>query len=438
MSANSIARYCRCNRRLLSLSADRKSSSAVAPVNGASVLSNPDVLKYLIGRFLWTAAAQICNVAVGWLIYDLTRSAWALGLVGLAAFLPKLLLTLVAGVVADRYDRRKVVALCLAVDGAAALGLLYIALAPDPSIGLIYAMFMILGTARAFAGPANQAMAPTLAPIGQFSKVVGLASSAGQSAAIVGPALGGFLYIPGVWAPFLCAGAFFFVASALSLSIRPRRPAANSARAGFRDAFAGLAFIRKRPVLLGAISLDLMTVLLGGATALLPIIASEILHVGPLGLGLLRSMPAVGSMMLGILLAWRPIERRAGPKLFAVTVVFGLATIGLGLSTNLYLTLALLWLLGAVDVVSVVIRQTMVQSDTPDAMRGRVAAVNSLFIGASNELGEFESGATAALFGLVPAIVAGGAGAIIVAALWSILFPDLRNRDQPVLPGKGT
>ena len=200
------------------------------------------------------------------------------------------------------------------------------------------------------------------------------------------------------------------------------------------DAFAGLVFVWQRPIILGAISLDLFSVLLGGATALMPIIASDVLHVGPLGLGVLQSAPAVGAMTVGLTLAYAPIQRRAGRKLFIATAIFGLATIGLGLSTHLYLTLAFLWLIGASDVVSVVIRQTLVQGDTPDRMRGRVAAVNSLFIGASNELGEFESGSTAALFGLVPAIVVGGAGTLLIAALWARMFPQLRQRDQLVEP----
>jgi hypothetical protein len=236
----------------------------------------------------------------------------------------------------------------------------------------------------------------------------------------------------GAWVPFACAASFFLVASAANLMIRRLAQTGTRGPVMLSDAFAGLSFIWHRPVILGAISLDLFSVLLGGATALLPIIATELLGVGPSGLGLLRSMPAVGAMMLGLILSWIPIQRGVGTKLFAATTVFGLATIGLGLSTNLYLSLALLWLIGASDVFSVVIRQTLVQSDTPDHMRGRVAAVNSLFIGASNELGEFESGATAALFGLVPAILLGGFGTVAVAAAWAVIFPALRQRDRLV------
>ena len=401
---------------------------------GHALLADRDVVFYLASRGLWVAATQMCNVAVAWTVYDVTRSAWALGLVGLAAFAPKLLLTLVAGIVADRYDRRLVMAACLAVEGATSLGLMSIVLAPTVNVGLIYALFIVLGAARGFVGPAAQAMVANLVPRAEFSRVVGLSSSTGQVAAIGGPALGGLLYTLGAWVPFAAAAGFFLVATVLNLMMRPRPPAGGRGPVRIGDAFAGLAFIWQRPVILGAISLDLFSVLLGGATALLPIIASELLHAGPAALGVLRAMPALGAAMVGLVLARVPIQRRVGRKLFTATIVFGLATMGLGLSTDLYLTLALLWLVGASDVFSVVIRQTMVQSDTPDHMRGRVAAVNSLFIGASNELGEFESGVTAALFGLVPAILLGGFGTVVVAVSWAILFPDLRRRDALIEP----
>ncbi|OBZ93533.1 MFS transporter [Pararhizobium polonicum] len=401
------------------------------PVN-LSPLSNPDVVLFLISRFLWVSATQIGNVAVGWLIYDVTRSAWALGLVGLAAFAPKLLLTLVSGLAADRYDRRVIMAVCLVVNGLTSLGLVYIVLLPSVVVTPIYALFIVSGVARGFAGPAAQAMVANLVRREQFSRVVGLSSTTGQFAAVGGPALGGFLYVAGPWAPFACAALFFLVASGLNLMIR--RPSEGPPRDPVKlsDVFSGLVFIWQRPVVLGAISLDLFSVLLGGATALLPIIASELLHAGPLSLGILRSMPALGSMMLGLFLSYRPIERHAGMKLFTATTIFGMATIALGLSTNLYLSLAILWLIGASDVFSVVIRQTLVQSDTPDAMRGRVAAVNSLFVGASNELGEFESGITAALFGLVPAILLGGLGTVAISVAWALMFPRLRQRDHLV------
>lgn len=402
----------------------------------ASLLSNPDVPLFLVSRFLWVSANQIGNVAVGWFIYDVTRSPLALGLVGLAAFAPKLLLMLVSGLIADHQDRRMIMAVCLAVNGVTSLGLLYVVLLPDAFVTPIYVLFIVSGTTKGFAGPAAQAMIANLVPREQLSRAVGLSSSTGQFSAIVGPALGGLLYTAGPWVPFACASLFFFLASGLNLAIR--RPAKGPPRDPVKlsDAFAGLHFIRKRPIILGAISLDLFSVLLGGATALLPMIASELLHAGPLGLGILRSMPAVGAMTLGIFLALNPIERYAGVKLFMATTIFGLATVGLGLSANLYLSLALLWLIGASDIFSVVIRQTLVQSDSPDAMRGRVAAVNSLFVGASNELGEFESGMTAAVVGLIPAILIGGIGTIVVSVSWALMFPQLRRRDQLVEPHK--
>lgn len=403
-----------------------------AQADEQSPFSDPDVIRLLCGRFLWIAGTQICNVAIGWFIYDLTRSAWSLGLVGLAAFAPKLLLSLVAGVVADRYDRRWIAAICLASSGLVGLGLLFAVVNPGTSIGAIYILFMVSGAARSFAGPAIQAMIANVVPRAQFSRVVGMSSSVGQTAIVMGPMLGGFLYIGGAWLPFACASASFLVASALYLGIRKHNHTTSKEPVKFSDALAGLVFMWHRPVILGAISLDMFCVLLGGATALLPIIASEILHIGPLGLGLLRAMPGVGAITLGIVLSYRPIERRAGAKLFTATTIFGLATIGLGLSANFYLSCLFLWIIGASDVFSVVIRQTLVQSDTPDAMRGRVAAVNTLFIGASNELGEFESGATAALFGLAPAILLGGAGTLAVSILWAMIFPNLRRRDRLV------
>lgn len=400
--------------------------------NSTSPTFSVDVALYLASRFLWTSATQIGNVAVGWLIYEETHSALALGLVGLAAFGPKFLISLVSGIVADHFDRRHIMAVALVIKGLASLGLLLVALAQNTPVGAIYALFVVSGIAQGFAGPAGQAMVANLVPRERLSRVMGLASSTGQVAAIAGPAFGGFLYIAGSWAPFGCAAACYLIAAATNLMIRLRERRTSTIAINPTDIFAGLVFIWQRPVVLGAISLDLFAVLLGGATALLPIVASDILNVGPAGLGVLRSMPAAGALTLGLFLAYVPIRRNVGQKLFVATVVFGLATIGLGLSTSFYLSLILLWLIGASDVFSVVIRHTLVQGDTPDHLRGRVAAVNSIFIGASNELGEFESGVTAAIFGLVPAILIGGIGTVGVTLLWAVLFPQLRRRDQLV------
>ncbi|MQU72455.1 MFS transporter [Sinorhizobium meliloti] len=411
---------------------DIANSQKAEHLNRFSVLVQRNVLLYLSGRFLLICASQVINVAVGWLVYDVTRSALALGFVGLAAFMPKLLLSLFSGLVADRFDRRLVCAGSFATMAVVSVGLMVTATSGPVATGTIYALFVLYGCARGFGNPAAQAMIANLVPREALGRVVGVSSSTSQMATIIGPALGGVLYVIGGWVPFAFACIAFLLAATLILFIRLEARTQNKTPVSFSEAFAGLCFIWRKPVILGAISLDLFTVLLGGATALLPIIASEILGLGPLGLGVLRSAPAVGAMMLGLFLAYRPIERKAGTKLFVVTTIFGLATIFLGLSTNVYLSAAMLWLLGASDVFSVVIRQTLVQSDTPDAMRGRVAAVNSLFIGASNELGEFESGVTAALFGLVPAIVIGGAGTLLVSALWAIMFPELRKRDRLV------
>lgn len=413
------------------------STSKDAPAGGEGRLSgvlHRDVLFYLTGRFLWVCAVQILNVAVGWLIYDVTRSALALGMVGLASFAPKLVLSLVSGIVADRFERRLVCGIAFLAMSLVTLGLLVVASTNPVVPAVVYALFIVFGTARGFATPASQAMVANLVPRAVFSRVIGISSSTSQMATIIGPALGGLLYVVASWVPFAVAAAAFFLASTLNFLISKKPQANSKAPVRLSDALAGLHFIWRKPVILGAISLDLFTVLLGGATALLPMIASEILYLGPFGLGVLRSMPALGAMTLGLTIAYRPIERRAGFKLFIATTTFGLATIVLALSGNLYVSLAALWILGASDVFSVVIRQTLVQSDTPDEMRGRVAAVNSLFVGASNELGEFESGVTAALFGLAPAILLGGLGTIAVSAIWALAFPQLRKRDWLIEP----
>ncbi|SDK25788.1 MFS transporter [Aliiruegeria lutimaris] len=401
-----------------------------------SPLLERDVLLYLVARFLWVLSNQMSTVAVGWLVYDVTNSAMALGLVGLAAFAPKLFLVFVSGIVADRFQRNLILAGCLAINGAVSVGLLFTVISPPVQMSIVYTLLIILGVAKSFAVPAAQALVASLVPRQHFSRVVGLASSVTKFAAITGPALGGLLYLGGSWVPFACTATGFLVAAVMNFMIR-RQPLERSKEpVRLSDAFAGLVFVWQQKPILGAISLDLFSVLFGGATALMPIIARDVLHVGPLGLGVLQSAPAVGAMVVGLTLAYVPIQRHAGRKLFIATAIFGLATIGLGLSSYVYLTLLFLLLIGASDVVSVVIRHTLVQGDTPDAMRGRVSAVNSLFIGASNELGEFESGATAALFGLVPAIVLGGAGTIAVAGLWAFLFPQLRQRDYLVEPGE--
>jgi len=409
-----------------------QSSASEGPARRGRVLANRDVVFYLAARFLWMAAFQICNVAIGWLVYEETRSALALGLVGLAAFAPKLVVVFVSGLVADRADRRLIVSGSLLLSALATGGLVLAVTGEDVVLPAVYALFMLSATARGFANPAISALAANLVPREELSRVFSLAVSVSQCATILGPALGGFIYLAGPAAPFAAAMACFVLASALIFAIRHRPEARAKTPVRFAEVFAGLAFIWQRPTILGAVSLDMFAVLLGGVTALLPMVAYEILAVGPVGLGVLRAMPAIGAVVLGLYFSYAPIRRRAGAKLFTATIVFGLATIGVGLSTSFYLTTAFLFILGAADVFSVVIRQTLVQGDTPDEMRGRVSAVNSLFIGASNELGEFESGVTAALFGLVPAILLGGFGTIAVALLWALMFPSLRRRNRLV------
>ena len=291
-------------------------------------------------------------------------------------------------------------------------------------------LFRSLGTARAFGMPAVQALLPTLVSKAEFTQAVAWTSSAWQVATVAGPAVGGLLYAFGPVVVFGFAFAAFSVAATAMFGLTPAPDGGPREKPSLDTLLAGVRFIRSRPTILGAISLDLFAVLLGGATALLPIYARDILVTGPWGLGLLRSAPAVGAAVTGLLLAHRPLERNTGKWMFVAVAVFGLATIGFGLSTSLPLSLVFLMVLGASDMVSVFVRLTLVQNDTPDEMRGRVSAVNAVFIGASNELGGFESGALAAAIGAVGSVVVGGVGTLIVAALWATLFPGLLRRDR--------
>jgi MFS family permease len=394
------------------------------------VLRHRDFAVFLAARFLSATAVQVQNVAVGWLVYDLTRDPLALGLVGLVTFLPAVGLALVTGHVADRHDRRLILVGCYALTALAATGLLACALLRPAGTWPVYALVLLFGVTRAFANPAGQALLPNLVPRAALGDAIAWGSGVWQTATIVGPAVGGLLYVVGEAAAFGAAALGFAAAAGLFAAIRHRSVAPAPGGTDWGTLLAGLAFIRSRPAIFGAISLDLFAVLLGGATALLPVFARDILQVGPSGLGLLRSMPAAGALATAVFLAWRPLRRRAGLRMFQAVALFGLATIVFGLSTSFPLSLACLFVLGAADMVSVVIRQTLVQLETPDGMRGRVAAVNSVFIGASNELGEFESGAVAALIGTVPSVVVGGAGTLVVAALWARWFPELRDRDR--------
>jgi MFS family permease len=370
---------------------------------------------------------QMLGVAVGWQLYELTGSALDLGLVGLAQFAPMVVLTLVVGQVADRSDRRLIVFLCELVKAAAAGGLALGTLGGWQSRASILALVALLGAAQTFENPAMTALVPEVVPRPRIAPAMAWVISAGQTAQIVGPALGGFLYAAGPAAAYAAAGAMAVLAGALAAGVRVERSARLREPVTLGSIFSGVAFIQGRRVLLGSMSLDLFAVLLGGATALLPVFARDVLRVGPGGLGLLRAAPAVGAFAASVFLARHPLERRIGPRLFGSVIVFGAATVVFGLSTDFTVSLVALTVLGGADVVSMVIRVSLAQIRTPDAMRGRVSAVHSLFTGTSNQLGAFESGVVAALVGTVLSVVIGGLGTILVAALWIVLFPELRR-----------
>jgi len=396
------------------------------------LIGNRNVRAFAGIRACLALAGQMQTVAIGWYVYTLTGSAWHLGFIGLVQFLPGVLLFPLIGHVADHYDRRRVVAATLWTQSLASLALIAVVALPDPSLWALYLIIVVIGGARAFTMPALSSLLPNLVDAETFPRAVATGSSAFQVATIVGPAIGGLLYVLNHLVTFGLAAAIYLAAILLVLGVKTVRGDATPARAapGEDDGvLAGLRYIRTNPVLLGAISLDMFAVLLGGVTALLPIYASDILKVGPTGLGLLRSAPAIGATVVGLYLAQHSIERRAGALMLACVAGFGVATIVFSLSTSLWLSVAALIALGGFDMVSMVIRQTLVQLSTPDAMRGRVSAVSFLFIGASNQLGEFESGATAALMGVIPAAVLGGVGTLVVVGLWTVLFPSLRRID---------
>lgn len=391
------------------------------------VFGNPRFVRFWAARMLSTSAFQVQTVAVGWSLYTMTGRALDLGFLGLAAFLPVVVFSLFAGHFADRHDRRTIVAICQGasamVAALLAIGLFRGSLSP----AWIFMLIAANGTARTFEHPTMSALMPSLVPASLFAKATALSASANQTAQILGPAIGGGLLILSPIAALAAASAMFFAAALLFWRIGKSLIQRVRERITLRSLFSGVTFVKSKPVILGTLSLDLFAVLLGGVTALLPIFAHDILKTGPWGLGILRAAPAVGALAMSIILARYPLKYRVGKLMFAAVTVFGLATIVFGLSTNLFLSLAALAVLGAADVVSVVIRFSLVQMQTPDAMRGRVSALNSLFIGASNQLGDFESGAAAALFGAIPAVLLGGGGTIAVALLWMILFPELRR-----------
>ena len=408
--------------------------AASEPADPWSWREHRDFVLNCIGRFGVTIASQIQAVAIGWYVYEQTGDAVALGIVGLAAFLPAVLLMLVTGYVSDRFDRRLVLSACCAAMTLATLGQLVIVASGSTSMWPLYLTVVLYGAGRAFYLPASSAILPNLVPAPQFARAVAFSTAVSQAANISGPAVGGLLYAIDGRLPFAGALAFYALASACNYLIRYRSDAAGAAvSSSLEHLLAGFRFMTHKPVVLGAITLDLFVVVLGGSVALLPIFAKDILEVGPVGLGILRSGPALGALLLGVVLARTNfMERQAGPRMFKAVAIFGLANLGFGLSTSFALSFFYLALMGAADTASVVVRMTLVQAETPDALRGRVAAVNSLCTAFSNEIGQFRAGTMAAFVGVVPAVVIGGLGAIAVAGLWRHWFADLRERDHLV------
>jgi MFS family permease len=403
------------------------------PVSFWVAFRHRDFNLFQAARLLSILGMQMQSIAIGWQIYAITGRPIDLAWAGLAQFFPAVGLSLVTGHTADRFDRRRILLVCHAAMAALSIALSLVA--GSHGVASIYVVLVGVGIARAFLGPANQSVLPSLVPAEHFGNAVAWSSSLWQTAMVAGPALGGVLYAAsrgagGVYATAGCCsvGALGLV---FSMGARPRRERLPPTRSSL---LAGVRYVKNNPIVLGAISLDLFAVLLGGATALLPVYARDILHLGPRTLGVLRSAPAAGAALTGIALAVWPIERKAGTKMLACVALFGVATIVFGVSRSLGVSLVALFVAGAADMVSVFVRSALVQLATPDAMRGRVSAVNMVFIGASNELGEFESGLTAQWFGAVPAVVIGGVGTLIVVAIWAWRFPQLRrvNRLEPI------
>jgi MFS family permease len=375
---------------------------------------------------------EMQSVAVGWQVYEITKRPLDLGLVGLVQFLPGILLFLVSGHVADRYDRRKLIVICYLGYGACFGLLLLTPLQGASSVLFIFVVLVFLGVARAFNAPVSRALVPQLVPVEVFPNAVAWASTMFQGAAILGPALGGIIYAAfrGPAAVYALAMAMAIVALICTLKMKTQEKARAREPVNRATVLAGLRYIWREKVVLGSISLDLFAVLLGGAVALLPVYAREILRTGPWGLGLLRTAPGVGAAAMAIFLAHRPFRRKVGVIMLWCVAGFGLFTILFGLSRSLTLSLIALFFVGATDMVSVIVRAILIQVATPDEMRGRVNAVDMVFIGASNEFGEFESGLTAQWLGTVPAVVLGGIGTLVVTAIWAWRFPELRKVEQ--------
>jgi MFS family permease len=403
--------------------------SSAPPASARDLLGHRPFLFFLSSRSLSRFSSQIGAVAIGWQIYELTGSAFDLGMVGLVHFLPTALLVFVAGHAADRFERKRVVQACQVAEALTALFLAASTFAGTISEIQIFVATFVLGIAGAFESPATVALLPLIAPQGSLQRATAVSSGAAQVATITGPALGGFAYALMPSAPYAVMLVFWLLGAALTGGIGQLQQAAVKGESS-DDLFAGVTFIRSNPAILGTISLDLFAVLFGGVTALLPIYARDILQTGPLGLGVLRAAPAVGALLMTMVLARHTINRRVGMRMFQAVIVFGVATVVFALSQWMWLSALALAVLGAADTISVVIRFSLVQLGTPDEMRGRVGAVNFLFINASNQLGQFESGVAAALLGTVPSAVLGGVATVAVALLWMKLFPTLRNVEK--------
>jgi MFS family permease len=404
--------------------------SSTMPVGARELLRHSPFLFFLLSRSLSRFASQIAAVAIGWQVYDITGSAFQLGMVGLVQFLPTALLVFVAGHAADRFERKRVVQLCQIAEALTALLLAVSTFAGLICVPLIFIATFVIGFGGAFESPATAALLPLIVPKGSVQRATAISSGAAQVATITGPALGGLAYVFAPSLPYFVIVAFWLVGAVLTGFIHTEKQELAKAETIADDVFAGVRFIRNNPAILGTISLDLFAVLFGGVVALLPIYARDILQAGPLGLGILRAAPAVGALLMTIVLARHSINRHVGLRMFQAVIVFGIATVVFALSQWMWLSVLALAVLGAADTISVVIRFSLVQLATPDEMRGRVGAVNFLFINASNQLGQFESGVTAALLGTVPAAVVGGVGTVAIALLWMKLFPSLRKVER--------
>ena len=421
----------------------------------AAAFHSRDFRRYQLARLLVILGAEAQAVAVAWQVYQITHRAIDLGYTGLILFLPGIVFMMLAGHTADRYDRRRVILVCYTLQCLCTTTLLILAWQGTQNVMALYAVLFFIGSGRAFSGPASSALLPHLVEKQHFVNAVSWGATIYQMANILGPAVGGLLFTLPLqrWMPapfgahlygagivylFTLITLFGFLTLILSLSVRPGRQEQQAL--SMNTLLAGFRYVWQKKLLLGVTTLDLFAVLLGGSVALMPIFAEDILHVGPRGLGMLRAAPAIGALAISILLTWKPMQRRAGARMLFCVGVYGAATVVFGLSRNLILSMAALLVVGAADMVSVVVRSSLIQLATPQQMRGRVSAVNYLFIGASNEVGDFESGVTAQWWGAVRAVVIGGIGSIVVTGLWSRLFPTLRQVDQltedSLLPAK--